>query len=1391
MDDSSQSSEPEHSDFDEESANADFDFDFDIRGENLDDGEEEEEDEVAKAIRFDVEGLPDGLAAADPGSQTEVMQALYQKVDTRAHYVEAFNRAPVEKVQLSKLRKEYATKNKTKAFRRLRKRTQVDVDSEFLFDTNDPEIVWDIEAHYVDFLLLVSSQVGLHAILPVRGGGMDYTLLLDLSWRFAKWQEGKLDLPFETDECVLRVGSRGLQQAWLAMVPRSFVGDGGDGDDDGDDDTPKRGPPGKGANRPMKTSHYCMIVMMLATMLSRNRTRDIYMREDYPEEVSIRSIRKLSNILGDNGEPHKKHELRLEDTKKLHDSLMEGYDDWVAAAPASWKRDGFLTKNVPIIISCRYGQNQAIAVDGEEVIERNHWDRSQNYQCIHTMYIALASHLTCSPVLEWQNIDPNDLPAPLYDSPHPHNRTEVDIHRYDLFDDGVEKKVYNEQGFRVARRVALTGDTGGILASLTNLHDLFSSPEYEPVDYDPDMEDQAMVQRRNNVKYDVYPMSGLKKYGHWSAKGVIGLFKDGIDKVNGDLMPRDPDGEDEDRNDGLFSDIRDPVVVPISSQGYNQLSHRVRSDARHHNVQVGMITAALAGSHARTDATRRRAAKHFDKCDISLPYERYNEKVGNGEDVPQAFRVENVYKIKVSQLRPEDRRGSHIYGKVILPLIEEWGHPRVLETLKEHLVVFKPQILPQIVKWTSYGLTSLLDELWRRRKTATRTYVPVNPYMVETASALERALNFLHTGNARVIATRTMDPMGLGMGLVQDGMPMISDLIRLAPVGEKSINIQAHEWPTDAQTRKPFISSHRSQILNYGAVHFARIFGRRTSACCAEFRRTIFAESEKPGNSYEAYFHISHALDNIPPDAFPTIRDRDKRYAAYAACIALRVYMAEAVSFVVSEVAKKLNNLALSSDRSDRANAKIRQGALKKWREHADPFGPNEPYNLLVRASVGDNIGNGLPLSNQGNKSVTWFADHLYTVANTYKLPQAPFIKGGSAFSVFQVALAEITKVAAYKPPSKAHRAFVVDVLSDVCDHLKLHFVPWYPNRRDNQSGRSSGVVVSNCWLKVGLASTSSNHPLAHSSLSLSESQDRQAAEAAEAAHRGDERAAWQASLYTIQRLPEILNKSKLPLDWNIRNASVNNSEPYVKETYEFVSTHYNGSKPVHQLALICAIVVSRMIPQISQPKGLPPNATGTGDTKTVTDAVRRTQWVEPNSKGYKDSLPFLVMFSTFIIAMYEPESPLRKYIAGHGEALGPSWTDKHGAKNVKPFNLVRLGVAEASSWSVFRSPKFPSAWNILSTSDINQLHKKLINTLKTPKYGPYLAMKMLVGDAQAERLATIGEVVRLPIPTPESGLPRASSSANRASSSKRQLDIIEITDDEDDVPPKRSRKRK
>lgn len=129
------------------------------------------------------------------------------------------------------------------------------------------------------------------------------------------------------------------------------------------------------------------------------------------------------------------------------------------------------------------------------------------------------------------------------------------------------------------------------------------------------------------------------------------------------------------------------------------------------------------------------------------------------------------------------------------------------------------QAFPALYQWTTYPLTALLEDVYKQTQPLFPTKKFKHAMMVEFCSVLERALNFMHTGNMAVIATTVMTPMWIGCAIVKDGFPCINPMI-VQIINSKHVQIDALQWPQDRNRRRPHSSSRRSQILTYGEPHF-------------------------------------------------------------------------------------------------------------------------------------------------------------------------------------------------------------------------------------------------------------------------------------------------------------------------------------------------------------------------------------------------------------------------------------------------------------------------------------------------------------------------------------------------------------------------------------------
>jgi hypothetical protein len=354
------------------------------------------------------------------------------------------------------------------------------------------------------------------------------------------------------------------------------------------------------------------------------------------------------------------------------------WENWVNNAPNAWKQDGFLDNNSPVGVTIRYGQNQPLLVGGAFDVESTNWNNDRDYKHIRQFTFSLATHIRCVichvtisisilmdhysylDVEEWRIVPEETLlnaHEVLYDKPDTDEaREQVDLHSLPLLDDeGCEINVYSEQGFRIPRRVPVLFRNCGALLNLRSVHELFAS------------EDNEEESARNIVPFYVYPVAFTRDLGNIQSRGLMTNFNRRFTLIDNAMRPRLPD-DDADENDSLFGDgpvhngegnhmrLGSSILHGINCQVYNELSHRVRDEAKFHSVQLGMISTAMAGTTANKITGQRRWERRLDQCNVGLPHKRFVDKV-SGDDQPQALRFENTYTLDVHRLSNDKKKG--------------------------------------------------------------------------------------------------------------------------------------------------------------------------------------------------------------------------------------------------------------------------------------------------------------------------------------------------------------------------------------------------------------------------------------------------------------------------------------------------------------------------------------------------------------------------------------------------------------------------------------------------------------------------------------------------------------------------------------------------------------
>jgi hypothetical protein len=458
---------------------------------------------------------------------------------------------------------------------------------------------------------------------------------------------------------------------------------------------------------------------------------------------------------------------------------------------------------------------------------------------------------------------------------------------------------------------------------------------------------------------------------------------------------------------------------------------------------------------------------------------------------------------------------------------------------------------------------------------------------------------------------------------------------------------------------------------------------------------------------------------------------------------------------------------AQSIEEKNKANTRAleRERHLKAWLKSERPlaYGHNNDkmtFEHLVQAVVteSEDICHGLPNMMNHSMTPTDFASDLIQMSKPYfpTPPHAPVLSNGSFLPVLKLSHKKLVILSRHdKAPSED--AYLLKMFLFAIHHFDISFIPSHI-RRTATRGAPNKKAVYNSWAYLGLRDAHSSQPLPSTSNAPSSSQ-RAASIALNNALAKDCNASWTIYPLHLSTIVSILHKASLPSDWSIPPPV---DEAYVNETYTWVKQAYDSRKPLHHLALIVSLIITCIRPQLFLPSGSNfRQLFKKADTKKAVKAQYDSlPWDVRKQKGLKDELRMVTMFTTFIIALYEPTSPLRIHMnLSHKQGLGDAWTSKHSKslihsnyiythifvfkaiKSISYPTLIRIGILWGVGVGAYEHGTFGQAWGCHSPQYIENMYKTLTATLKGAKddakriYAPFDALSLLIGDKNARVL--------------------------------------------------------
>lgn len=379
------------------------------------------------------------------------------------------------------------------------------------------------------------------------------------------------------------------------------------------------------------------------------------------------------------------------------------------------------------------------------------------------------------------------------------------------------------------------------------------------------------------------------------------------------------------------------------------------------------------------------------------------------------------------------------------------------------------------------------------------------------------------------------------------------------------------------------------------------------------------------------------------------------------AFFALKLFVQDVKDLVAKHVWQKIKEGLSDADHNIHRHALERKKMLTSWEKDQFPLSWNSlnaqkgSYNKLLVILNKDTSKQMLPSLQHSMEQLSYhdLAALLVKFAKpgTITATHAPIQSKGFFVSALPLAYEQMKH---HKPDHTTHEVFATEIFGTMLKKMEIHFVPWHCDP-SGRSGPSPSKVDPEWWMTIDRTKPHTTIPIQQS---VAESSHAAALEVAAV----NPSASWSipAKLHQMQ---ELWKKSCRPDDWNIEHASLQNadeSHKYVADTYEYVDNVFNASKWQHHMALVWAILFSRVAPFLSyrKPSHLPKNASELVINKTIRDLP----WVTPVSKhrkGIKSPKPFVTMVSTTIIALREAKSPLYKQ-AEERNGFGKEWSDKH-----------------------------------------------------------------------------------------------------------------------------------
>lgn len=393
------------------------------------------------------------------------------------------------------------------------------------------------------------------------------------------------------------------------------------------------------------------------------------------------------------------------------------------------------------------------------------------------------------------------------------------------------------------------------------------------------------------------------------------------------------------------------------------------------------------------------------------------------------------------------------------------------------------------------------------------------------------------------------------------------------------------------------------------------------------------------------------------------LSDPTMRTAVSCATLALRLFKLDAVGIVTAGVEADIEASLARSHPPTKNELKTRRRALNDWQRSDKPFATlEESYYPLVQSIVTNPllVAAGLPGAKINKLSVETFTSSIYEMAKPGGSKAGTIILAkGSFLPVSRVAVKHISALCINRSPSYI-KAFNMKVFAVALGFADLNHFPY--KSPDITVGRPCHDPTWKSWGSFSRADDSADVTIRHSALSPSEMAGVALQSALADATDENILSDWHVAHVQLRDLTSILRHAKLPLDFKRIKESPGD---YPSRNVNWVIGHFNFNNKMHTLALLYGFLVKDLNPAIFPPLDASTQLSNR-DTSTpyaTFNALRTLSWESRGSKGNTQTPIFVVMFTAFVIGLYEPLSPLRAQMEAH-KTLGDKFTSKYSESN-------------------------------------------------------------------------------------------------------------------------------